>query len=44
MGRHHKGVAVVLAALHQATIQQRQFEDWAATLPDDDKRRLFRQW
>lgn len=42
MGRHHKGVADVLAALHQATIRQRQFEDWAATLPDDDKRTLFR--
>lgn len=44
MGRHPKGVAEILAALHQATIRQRQFEDWAATLPDDDKRQLFRQW
>lgn len=42
MGRHPKGVADVLALFRDATIRQRQFEEWAATLPDDDKRVLFR--
>src|SRR5687767_10105524 len=42
MGRHTKGVSEALAAFHLATIRQRQFEEWAATLPDDDRRTLFR--
>lgn len=44
MGRHYKGVSEMLAHFHRAAILQRQWEAHAATLPDDDKRQLFRQW
>jgi hypothetical protein len=44
MGRHPKAVAEVLATLYQATIYQRRWEEWAATLPDDAKRKLFRNF
>ena len=44
MGRHHKDVADVLAQLYYLTRRQYEWEDYAATLPDDDKRRLFRKW
>ena len=44
MGRHHKGVAEMLAKLHYWSRRQREWEDYAAALPDDDKRRLFREW
>lgn len=42
MGRHPKAVADVMALFRDATIRQRQFEEWAATLSDADKRVLFR--
>jgi hypothetical protein len=42
MGRHTKGVAAFWASIHEATIRQRQFEEWAADLPDDEKRVLHR--
>jgi hypothetical protein len=35
-------VAEILAHLYEATIRQRQFEEWAAILPDEDRRKLFR--
>ncbi|GLV24271.1 HGGxSTG domain-containing protein [Sphingobium sp. Cam5-1] len=44
MGRHYKGVADILALFHRAAEVERQWAAYAATLPDDDKRQLFRQW
>ena len=44
MGRHCKGVAEFLAKMHAWTIRQRAWEEYAATLHDDDKRYLFRKW
>lgn len=42
MGRHTKGVAAVLATLYELTTRQREFEEWAAGLPDVDRRKLHR--
>ena len=42
MGRHGKAVADILAAIRQAHIHQREFEDWAAGLPDEERRKLHR--
>lgn len=44
MGRHSKAVATMLAHFQRAAEVQRQWEAFAATLPDEDKRQLFRQW
>ena len=44
MGRHTKGVANMLALFQRAAEAERQWAAYAATLPDDDKRQLFRQW
>lgn len=44
MGRHPKGVAEALAKLYEAARAQRAWHDYARTLPDADKRKLFRQW
>jgi hypothetical protein len=44
MGRHHKGVAEALAMLHRAAQAERAWHQFARTLPDDEKRKLFRQW
>lgn len=44
MGRHHKGVADALALFREAAIRQREFEDWAAGLPDDERRKLHRAY
>jgi len=44
MGRHYKGVADMLELFRRATEAERQWAAHAATLPDDDKRQLFRQW
>ncbi|WP_373690506.1 HGGxSTG domain-containing protein [Sphingobium sp. DEHP117] len=44
MGRHYKGVADALALLHRAAEAERQWAVCAATLPDESKRQLFRQW
>ena len=44
MGRHHKGVAEALAMLHRAALAERAWHQLARTLPDDEKRKLFRQW
>lgn len=42
MGRHHKAVADALAMFRHWQQEQRAREALAATLPDDDKRKLFR--
>jgi hypothetical protein len=42
MGRHYKGVAEALNMLAQWTIEQREREERAKQLPDEDKRVLFR--
>ena len=44
MGRLHKVVAEALAKMDMAEILQRQWEQLATTLADDDKRALFREW
>jgi hypothetical protein len=44
MGRHSKVVAEMLAMFYRASQAQRLWEEHAATLPDDDKRQLFREW
>lgn len=44
MGRHYKVVSKMLGLFHQAAEAERQWAAHAATLPDDDKRLLFRQW
>jgi hypothetical protein len=44
MGRLHKSVAEALAMLGDYSNAQRQMEERAALLPDDEKRILFRQW
>ena len=44
MGRLHKGVAEALAMLHRAALAERAWHQYARTLPDDEKRKLFRQW
>lgn len=44
MGRHYKVVSEALAYFHAATVAQRRWEEHAATLPDDEKRTLFREW
>lgn len=42
MGRHTKGVATILATFHGLVARQRAFEEWAAALPADDRRKLHR--
>lgn len=42
MGRHPKEVAEALAAIDEWARRQREFEAWAASLPDDERRKLFR--
>lgn len=42
MGRHSKTVADILATIQEAQIRQREFEDWASRLPDDERRKLHR--
>lgn len=44
MGRHFKGVSEALRQMVFYSNAQREWEDHAARLPDDDKRRLFREW
>lgn len=44
MGRHYKGVADMLALFHRVAEAERQWAAHVATLPDDDKRHVFRQW
>jgi len=44
MGRHHKAVSEMLGLFRQAAEAERQWAAYAANLPDDDKRRLFREW
>jgi len=44
MGGLHNGVAAMLAMLHRAIQAQYAWEQYARTLPDDEKRKLFRQW
>jgi hypothetical protein len=44
MGRHSKAVADAFALFRQAAEAEREWTEYAATLPDDDKRRLFREW
>jgi len=42
MGRRTKALAGIVTALEWAIEHQRKFEAWAATLPDDEKRKLHR--
>ena len=42
MGRHTKEVARAWSWLLEQSARQRQFEDWAAQLPDDERRILHR--
>ena len=42
MGRHTKGVATILAQFHGIVARQREFEEWAAGLPDGERRKLHR--
>ena len=44
MGRHFKVVSEALAMFAAFYNTQRQMEERAASLPDDDKRFLFRKW
>lgn len=44
MGRHTKGVASVLATFRELTVRQREFEEWAGGLPDDERRKLHRAY
>lgn len=44
MGRHHKSVADMLAFFQRAAEVERVWAAHAETLPDDDKRKLFREW
>lgn len=44
MGRHHKGVSEALAMFAAIYARQREMQERAALLPDDDKRILFRKW
>lgn len=42
MGRQTKGVATILATFRELTVRQREFEEWAAGLPDGERRKLHR--
>ncbi|MGD9665588.1 MAG: HGGxSTG domain-containing protein [Novosphingobium sp.] len=42
MGRHSKAVAEFWVTIREIEERKRQFEDWAADLPDDQKRMLHR--
>ena len=44
MGRQYKGVAEALAMFAAIYSAQREMEERAATLADDDKRILYRRW
>ena len=44
MGRHYKVVSEMLGLFRQAAEAERQWAAYAANLPDDDKRQLFRKW
>lgn len=44
MGRHTKGIATMLATFRELAERRRQFEDWAAGLPDDERRKLHRAY
>lgn len=44
MGRRHKAVSEALAMLAAIYARQREVEERAALLSDDDKRVLFRLW
>ena len=44
MGRIHKGVSEALAQMSYWFNVQRDWERRAASLPDDEKRQLFRVW
>lgn len=44
MGRHHKEVSEALAMFAAIYARQREMEERAALLPDDEKRVLFRKW
>ena len=44
MGRRTKALAEILTALEWATERQREFDAWAATLTDGEKRKLFRDY
>lgn len=44
MGRHTKGVANFFALFREAAAMERLWNAHAATLPDADKRKLFRKW
>lgn len=44
MGRNCKEVSQALATFTAIYAQQREMEERAALLPDDDKRILFRKW
>lgn len=44
MGRHYKEVSEALAMFAAFYARQREMEERAALLPDDEKRHLFRKW
>lgn len=44
MGRQYKAVAEMLALFQRAAEAERQWAEYAAALPNDNKRQLFRQW
>jgi hypothetical protein len=44
MGRHYKEVSEALAMFASIYARQREMEEQAALLPDDEKRILFRAW
>lgn len=44
MGRHSNSLATMLATLGEMLVQHRQFEDQAAALPDDERRKLHRAY
>lgn len=44
MGRHYKEVSAALAMFAALYARQREMEERAVLMPDDDKRILFRKW
>lgn len=44
MGRHYKEVSEALAMFASIYARQREMEEHAALLPDEEKRILFRRW